>query len=342
MMVEARSPDGALSCTVYPAGQFRVVLGANAGDPLGPAEFAVPGDIFQLDPVATPAQLRLVADARTAASGVLFQGPAPGTVAQGSEVGRPGAPVHPVDHAWLMSDDGTTTEVIVLRSEARTGAPAFWALPLGPVEPGCEYTLLKAAPRPVRVQHAEATSVGLGAGTRITMADGRQVPIEALARGDRILSRDRGPVAIRRIISVTHRAHGEFAPVILAANALGNADDLILSPHHRLYVFRRGERAGLDSPEVLIPARDLVDGMRARRRRGGFVTYYNILLEHHDIIYAEGIPVESFLATPARVRTLAEQDRPAAARTGPRIAHRAVEVPGNVVFPAASAGPFAR
>lgn len=45
----------------------------------------------------------------------------------------------------------------------------------------------------------------------------------------------------------------------------------------------------------MVKARHLVDGERVTRVSGGFVDYYQMLFDHHQIIYAEGIAAESML-----------------------------------------------
>ena len=51
-------------------------------------------------------------------------------------------------------------------------------------------------------------------------------------------------------------------------------------------------------------ARHLVDGTRVQQREGGFVTYHALVFEDHQIIYAEGVPVESMLVSRATVARL--------------------------------------
>jgi hypothetical protein len=61
---------------------------------------------------------------------------------------------------------------------------------------------------------------------------------------------------------------------------------LRLSPDHA--VFQAG---------VLIPVRVLVNGRSVVQEAAGDITYWHVELDQHDIILAEGLPVESFLDT---------------------------------------------
>ena len=50
--------------------------------------------------------------------------------------------------------------------------------------------------------------------------------------------------------------------------------------------------------EVLIAARDLVDGRAVRSVPGGEVDYFHLLFDCHQIVFAEGMATESFLPGP--------------------------------------------
>jgi hypothetical protein len=135
------------------------------------------------------------------------------------------------------------------------------------------------------------------------MANGLQKPIETLAVGDRVLTRDNGPREIRWIGTQTVRATGAFAPIKIAKGALNNSGDLILSPNHRLFIYQRRDRIQAGRSEVLVRARHLVNGETVVQSDGGFVDYFQLLFDQHEIIYAEGIAAESLLVD-TRVRAV--------------------------------------
>ena len=89
-------------------------------------------------------------------------------------------------------------------------------------------------------------------------------------------------------------AEGRHAPVLIRAGALGNKRDLLLSPQHRLLLsdWRAALHAGSD--EVLVAALHLVNGDTISRWPGGRVCYIHLLFDDHEIVWAEGIPTESF------------------------------------------------
>ncbi len=130
-------------------------------------------------------------------------------------------------------------------------------------------------------------------GTRIKTAAG-EVAIEDLAEGDRVLTLDNGYQPIRWIGSSCRAAVGALAPVRIAAGALGNDRDLLVSPQHRMLL--RGWQANLmfGEAEVLVAAKALVNDRTIRVQQGGEVEYFHMLFDRHEIVFAEGAAAESF------------------------------------------------
>lgn len=271
----------ARSCRVYPAEDLYVIAGANAGDGLGLPGDVVAGDAYMLEPDAQSLQLALRIDTA---------GRAPPEVAPGSALGQAGEPIHIEARYTLMSDVGEQIELILL-----SVAGALLVLPHTPIVSGQEYVLLAASDR-VAAESArlnEARPLSFARGTRITMASGRQTPVESLVPGDLVLTRDHGAQPLRLLGSATLRAEGEFAPVVIAAGALGNTGDLVISQHHRLFLYRPKSATELPTSEVLVQARDLIDDRHAHIREGGVVDWFGLVFDDHEIVYAEGIPAES-------------------------------------------------
>ena len=177
-------------------------------------------------------------------------------------------------------------------------------LPLSPLDAKSEYTLVAIEPAPEAVLLADLLCVSFARGTMITLGDGRQHAIEALKSGDMVLTRDRGRQPVRWVGRATLRAVGAFAPVVIGKGTLGNAGDLVVSQHHRIFLYQRQRLPGLETSELLVQAKHLVDGDAVWRREGGFVDYFSLVFDHHEIIYAEGIPVESLMVNEATVTRL--------------------------------------
>lgn len=276
----------------YAADAIRVSSGANLGDPIGGPDDCLPGDIYRLHP-ETPAR-RLVLN-RTRGGGQAQ------TIAPGSAIGAPGDRVLPLAILTMMSPAGERLAIVTLRHET-TGA--IFALPLSPMLVRTEYTLVDIDPDAGRARLADVICVSFAGGTLVTLPGGRQQRIETLAVGDMVLTRDNGAQPVRWIGRATLRAAGGFAPVVISAGTLGNSGDLVVSPHHRLFIYQRGAQRLTGAAEILVQAKHLVDGDRVWRREGGFVDYFSLVFDRHEIIYAEGIAAESLMLTDETVGLL--------------------------------------
>ena len=93
-------------------------------------------------------------------------------------------------------------------------------------------------------------------------------------------------------------------PVRVRAEAFGAGcphADLRLSPDHAVYC-----------DGGLIPIRYLVNGVSVVQENVASVTYWHVELDRHDVVLAEGLPVESFLDTGNRGAFSGEIGAPAA------------------------------
>lgn len=276
----------------YETRAIRVFSGANMGDMIGAAGECEPGDIYRLDPQAKAMRLMLRPAAADSQDHVF---------AEGSDLGRPGERLAFSALLTLMAPDGDRVELLHARHPA-TGTQL--ALPLSPLAPRVDYTLLAASTEIGDIRLGDTLFVSFAAGTRITLPGGAQAAIETLEPGNQVLTRDHGPQPVRWIGKATLRARGAFAPVVIGAGTLGNLGDLVVSPHHRIFLYQRGPRRLGGTAEILVQAKHLVDGDSVQRREGGFVDYYSLVFDRHEIIYAEGIPAESLMVNEATVNLL--------------------------------------
>jgi hypothetical protein len=234
-----------------------------------------------------------------------------------------------------MSDTGETAEVLVLvEVDARGHAARVFALPLVPLRPRTDYRLVGIDIRGAARRFAEVACVSFTRGTHITMGSGLQKPIEELEVGDRVLTRDDGVQQVRWIGHSTVRATGDFAPVLIRAGTLNNDHDLVVSPDHRLFVYQREDALGVGRSELLVKVRHLLNGETITRLDGGFVEYYQLLFDRHQIIYAEGIAAETLLVdTRTRAALPPEIDAKLAAvlPSHAKAAHLDFEVQENVL-----------
>jgi len=134
--------------------------------------------------------------------------------------------------------------------------------------------------------------------------EGGEVPIEDLSEGDSVMCSDGQLRPIRwignRLIPESElRANPWLRPVCFDTGSLGPdlpTQPLVLSPQHR--VLLRDWRAELlfGEHEVLAPANALVNDQSIRRMQDKQdVDYFHILLDNHDVIYANGVECETLM-----------------------------------------------
>lgn len=273
---------------VLAAADFTVTDGVALGDAMSFADELVLDDVYQLRATATRSRLTLA----MGDDQVFF------VIDESTEVGKPGNAVVLDSCLTLMARDGSTFEALIMVEIEQDGVEAVYLLPLATLTPKTDYRLVGAARETAATRFAEVACVSFTRGTHITMASGQQVPIEELSVGDKVLTRDDGPQEIRWIGQTTYRAVGDFAPVVIKADALHNMNDLVVSPDHRLFVYQRQDRLGAGRSEVLVKVRHLINGETVYQQDGGFVDYFQLLFDDHQIIYAEGIAAESLLVDP--------------------------------------------
>ena len=155
------------------------------------------------------------------------------------------------------------------------------------------------------------------AGTRIATPDG-PVPVEALREGDMVQTKDDGAQPVqwagsRRMTGARLFAMPQLRPLRIRAGVLGPDvpdGDLLVSPNHRMMIRGPAARALFNTPEVLVRARDLM-GLRgvAVDHRLNEATYVHILMDRHQILFANGVETESFHPAEADFSTLDPGDR---------------------------------
>lgn len=295
-MIEATPPLTSQTVTVYLASDFIVTDGVAEGDALSFADELVLDDVYQMRKTASRGRLTLTV--REDGPGFL--------IADGTELGRIANQLVLDSCVTVMAPDSTTFEALILVEVEAGGVEAVYLLPLATMITGTEYRLVGVDRHAATVRFAEVACVSFTRGTRITLASGRQTPIEDLQVGDKVLTRDDGPQLVRWIGQTTLRAVGAFAPVVIKKGALHNENDLIVSPDHRLFVYQRQDRLGAGRSEVLVKVRHLINGDTVYQQDGGFVDYFQLLFDDHQIIYAEGIAAESLLIDPRTRAALPE------------------------------------
>ena len=147
------------------------------------------------------------------------------------------------------------------------------------------------------------------AGTMIRTMYG-DMRVEDLRVGDRIITRDDGTQVLRWVGQRTVPARGVFAPVRIEAGRFGPHGDLVVSQQHRVLV--RGPMAELnsDGSELLISAQMLAEaGMAETMETDGEVTYFHLLFDRHQVLWANGLEAESYFPSDATLDSFSEKAR---------------------------------
>ncbi len=149
-------------------------------------------------------------------------------------------------------------------------------------------------------------------GTLIETPDGPRL-IDDLNAGDLVLTQDNGAQPIRWIgkqsldnIDLTLKP--KLRPIHIAQGALGQgvpARDLCVSPQHRMLVRSAIAERMFDKDEVFVPACKLLDlpGVSVQTSVET-LTYIHLLLDRHEVIFAEGAPTESLFTGPEALRAI--------------------------------------
>ncbi|PZO67891.1 MAG: hemolysin [Paracoccus denitrificans] len=138
-------------------------------------------------------------------------------------------------------------------------------------------------------------------GTLIDSPDG-SIAVEDLRVGDLVVTKDHGLQSIRwigskKVDGLTRSAKAIVRPIRIRAGALGPdtpAQDLLVSPQHRILVRSTIVERMFNTAEVLVAAKQLlqVDGIDVADDLAE-VEYFHLFFDQHEIIVANGAETES-------------------------------------------------
>jgi hypothetical protein len=154
-------------------------------------------------------------------------------------------------------------------------------------------------------------------GTRIETPHGLR-NVEDLREGDQVSTKDNGAqdiswIGSRKMTGARLFAMPKMRPIRIRAGALGVErpdQELLVSPEHRMLIRGEKARALFNTPEVLVSAKDLINGSTiAVDTQAREVTYIHLLLPRHQIVWANGVETESFHPANTALSTLDHGDR---------------------------------
>ncbi|MEO9824277.1 MAG: Hint domain-containing protein [Paracoccaceae bacterium] len=183
--------------------------------------------------------------------------------------------------------------------------------------PLCVTEGVTAPAMPTRVSEPVEGVVCFTPGTFLETPNGPRL-VEELVAGDKVITKDNGTeevlwVGNRNVSGARLYAMPDLRPVRIRENALGAGrpgGDLIVSPDHKMLVEGDAARALWGEAEVLVAARDLIDGSGVTRDMAAkSVTYIHLMLPDHHVLVANGVETESFHPAAARLDAIAEEQR---------------------------------
>jgi hypothetical protein len=229
--------------------------------------------------------------------------------------------------AFVVSDGSAFFTVVPIAVEA--GALPFLLFPDGLPQPQREHTIVACSDRtPVRAPSERPSVICFTPGTRLR-TDRGEIAIEDLDVGDRLLTRDDGPQEViwsghRRMSGARLFALPDQRPIRLRSGALGvdRPDaDLVVSPEHRVLVSGPATRDLWGEAEVLVRAGDLVGDRGITVDHSLRETWYiHLMLKRHQVVWANGLEVESFHPGYMGLETLSALQRDVLYETRPDLA----------------------
>ncbi len=226
----------------------------------------------------------------------------------GAAVGSPADPVVEreddlPDQAFLVTD-GHHSYVLTIIPVPDTGARLL--MMVGEVPPADrDLWVVRTAIDRSRMASAAGSVAGVicfTPGTWLTTPGGPR-RIETLRPGDLIETRDNGAQPVlwsghRKMSGARLYAMPHLRPIRFRSGALGTGrpdQDLLVSPQHRMLVRGPSALALFNTPEVLVAAENLVNDLSVTVDHSTReVVYVHILLERHNIVWANGLETESF------------------------------------------------
>lgn len=142
-------------------------------------------------------------------------------------------------------------------------------------------------------------------------------PVEDLAVGDRVLTRDNGLqdicwIGSSRLSAQDLNKMPELRPVLIRSGALEHGlpeADILVSPWHKVLIQSASTRAFFDENEVLAAAADMtgIDGVDVADVRE--VTYIHFMFDRHEVVLSNGFWTESLRPDDAVMASLGQIQR---------------------------------
>lgn len=149
-------------------------------------------------------------------------------------------------------------------------------------------------------------TLGMVQGTCVMTAQGEK-PVETLRVNDMLITRDRGLKPLRWIGH--HTVTSPLKTVLFSQGSIKNSRDMRVCPDHMVVLKGPESLARFGQREVLLAARTFVNGQGILLETTTGAVFYQLLLDQHEVIYAEAAACESYLPSPANLARLTRGQR---------------------------------
>ncbi|MEP5152203.1 Hint domain-containing protein, partial [Planktotalea sp.] len=145
-------------------------------------------------------------------------------------------------------------------------------------------------------------------GTMIATPKGPRA-VETLKPGDLVTTRDNGAQAIRWMGQRTLPCMPGTAPVRFEMGSLeGLTAPLLVSPQHKMLIDHCAAELLFGEQEVFCKAKHMV-GANIGHQAQKMVTYIHMMLDAHEVVFANGVASESFHAGPEGIPALSDASK---------------------------------
>ena len=236
---------------------------------------------------------------------------------------------HPIRDSSFVVTDGAQSYTLTLIEVAGSKAPLLMFLDEMPPRD----VDLWVVHHTIDIRGHDMVSVSSGGvicftpGTMIDTPSGPRL-VEELQEGDQLQTRDSGAqdiqwIGARRMTGARLFAMPELRPIRIRAGAFDIQrpdQEFLVSPNHRMLVKGIVARDLFNTSEVLVSAKDLVNGSTVTRdTQVKEVTYIHLMLPSHEIVLANGVETESFHPASTALSTIPEEDRARLAQVNDQI-----------------------
>lgn len=216
-----------------------------------------------------------------------------------------GTSIH-TSYDLINTTSGHKVSGVHLGGDGNAGGAVQGIVSSVPLDPGVSYTFNSNRTSHNKNNPYDGYVSCFVAGTLIDTGDG-PVPIETLRAGDMIRTYE-GALHPLRLLLQRHlsgralQANPKLRPIRISASALGGGKPertLRVSPQHRMVCNSPIADRMFDTPQVLVSAINLtlLPGVSVDEMAGK-TSYFHLVMDRHEIIFAEGAPTESFYCGP--------------------------------------------